>query len=294
VQGTPAQDFDRGAAVLAEVRKALGGEDRFKDVQRLEVRGKSARAQGGSMIEGDFEFQFEFPDKFRRKEALTIGGGQAGIDLTQILNGTEVSEESAFLNSGGGFDDGDGGGRGGGRGGRGGRGGPQQLSALLGGALPNPNASPEEQQEAQRQAVASEMARLEMVLLLKSSQPVAWIGTAESPDGTADVLEFKTPDGTATRLLVDSKTRTPLMLTWTGVSIQMGGRGNRGGGGRGGGGNVAAQQATLQLYVSDYKNVNGLRLPHLIQRGPNGETTEELVVRNYRINPSFRADTFQK
>ena len=274
--------------MLAEVRKVLGGEDRFKDVQRLEVRGKSARAQGGSMIEGDFEFQFEFPDKFRRKESLTIGGGQAGIDLTQILNGTEVSEESAFLASGGGFDDGDGG-RGGG--GRGGRGGPAQLSALLGGALPNPKASPEEQQEAQRQAVSSEMARLEMAILLKSSDPVAWIGTAESPDGTADVLEFKTPDGTATRLLVDTKTRTPLMLTWTGVSIQMGGRGGRGG--RGGGG-VAAQQATLQLYLSDYKNVNGLRLPHLIQRGPNGETTEELVVRNYRINPNFRADTFQK
>ena len=57
--------------------------------------------------------------------------------------------------------------------------------------------------------------------------------------------------------------------------------------------NDAAQQAELRLYVSDYKAVNNMRLPHLVQRGPNGETTEEFVVRNYRINPSFRADTFQ-
>ena len=298
VQGTPAQDFARGASVLAEARKAIGGDERLNGVQRLEMRGKSARAMGqGNFagIEGDFEFQFEFPDKFRRKESLTIGGGQAGIDLTQILNGAEVSEESSFSSAdfGGGLD-GDGGG--GGRGGRGGRGGPGNIGALLSGTVPNPNASPEEQREAQHRGVSSEMSRLAMVLLLRHPDPVAWIGTAESPDGTADVLEFKTPDGTPTRLLIDTKTRMPLMLSWTGVSIQMGGRGGRGGAaGRGGrGGGAAATQATLQLYVSDYKAVNGLRLPHLIQRGPNGETAEEFVVRTYRINPNFRAETFQK
>jgi hypothetical protein len=47
------------------------------------------------------------------------------------------------------------------------------------------------------------------------------------------------------------------------------------------------------MYLSDYKTVNNVRLPHLIQRGPNGETTEEFVVRNVRINPSFKAETFQ-
>jgi hypothetical protein len=295
VQGTPAQDFDRGAAVLAEARKAIGGDERLKAVQRFEMRGKSARAMGqGNFagIEGDFEFQFEFPDKFRRKESLTIGGGQAGIDLTQLLSGAEVSEESSFASNDFGNLDGDGGG---GRGGRGGRGGNANIGAILSGTLPNPDATPEEQRQAQHRAVSSEMSRLAMVVLLRHSDPVAWIGTAESPDGTADVLEFKTPDGTATQLLIDSKTRMPLMLSWTGVSVQMGGRGGRGGGGaRGGRGGIAAAQTTLQLYVSDYKTVNGLRLPHLIQRGPNGETAEEFVVRNYRINPNFRAGFFEK
>ena len=48
------------------------------------------------------------------------------------------------------------------------------------------------------------------------------------------------------------------------------------------------------MHLSDYKTVNGIKLPHLIQRGPNGETTEELVVKSYKINPSFKADTFTK
>ena len=44
--------------------------------------------------------------------------------------------------------------------------------------------------------------------------PVAWIGTAQSPEGNADVLEVKNADGVATRLFLDVTTHMPLMLTW--------------------------------------------------------------------------------
>jgi hypothetical protein len=310
VQGTPAQDTAKGAALLAEARKALGGEDRFKAVQRLEVKGKSARAQAQTNLEGDFEYLFELPDKFRRNESINLG--DAGIDLTQILSGAEVFEEATFAGGGGGiggFDGGDRGGGdfGGGGGGRGGRGGRMGgIAGLLGGTAAT-GGDPEAVKEAQRRAIGSEMARLRAALLLTSSEPVAWIGVAESPDGKADVLEFRTPDGVPTRLLLDASTHVPLMLTWVGTpaAADFGGRGgrfgNRGGGqapdgaagqarrgGRGGG------QVPMQMYVSDYKTVNGIRFPHLIQRGANNETTEEFVVRNVRINPSFKADTFKK
>jgi hypothetical protein len=280
--------------VLAEARKALGGAERLDAVERLEAKGKSARAVGSNILEGNFEFQIERPDKFRRKESISMGGS-GGIDITQLLNGADVKEETAFV-GGGDFDDFDGGG--GGRGGRG-RGGPGNLSGLLGGVAVDPNADPETQKAAQRMSAASELARLSMAWLLTTTEPVAWIGTAESPDGSADVLEFTTPDGVATRLLVDSKSRMPLMLSWTGVAtqLQFGGRGGRGGrGGNRGGGQAAVPSGptTLQMYLSDYKNVSGIRMPHLIQRGANGETTEELVVRNYRINPSFDAGTFSQ
>ena len=97
------------------------------------------------------------------------------------------------------------------------------------------------------------------------------------------------------------------MMSWPGAAQSFGNfqRGNRGGGQRGGGqggdaqgrrgGNRGGvQQATLQMHLSDYKTVNGIKLPHLIQRGANGETTEEFVVKSYKINPSFKAETFTK
>jgi len=110
------------------------------------------------------------------------------------------------------------------------------------------------------------------------------------------------------------------MLTWMGTVQQQFNRGgNPGGGGnfrggappnfpqsqspqqaqqqgRRGGGNAAAQpaQAQMQMHLSDYKTVNGMKFPHLIQSGANNETTEELVVKSIRVNPSFRADLFTK
>jgi len=48
----------------------------------------------------------------------------------------------------------------------------------------------------------------------------------------------------------------------------------------------------LALAGRIYKTVNGIKLPHLVTRGANGEITEEWIVKNYRVNPNFRANTF--
>jgi len=318
VKGTPANDTVKGGQLLAEARKALGGEDKFKGVQRLEVKGKSARVpQGNTSIEGNFEYSFELPDKFRHKENL--GLSDISIDILQVLNGQEATTKTdlggAAANIGG-FDDG--GGNRGGRGGRGGRGNDIARFLTGGAASDDP--------EVNRKSLATQMARLVMALMLSTSETVAWVGVAESPDGRADVLEFKTPDGVPTHLVLDEKTHLPLMLTWMGTVQQPFNRGGGGGGdnfrgggppnfpqsqapnpnqgnqtlgqqgqqGRRGGGNnnQTPQQANLQMHVSDYKTVSGIKFPHLIQSGANNETSEELVVKSLRINPSFRADLF--
>jgi hypothetical protein len=48
------------------------------------------------------------------------------------------------------------------------------------------------------------------------------------------------------------------------------------------------------MTLGDYKTVNGVRLPHLMTRGVNDTTIEEWIVKDYRINPSFRADVFNQ
>src|SRR5688572_26211719 len=117
------EDPARGASLLAEARKALGGEDKLAAVKRLQVKGEMRRGQGNLTLEGDTEVFLEVPDKFRRNESLSLGPGGPGVDRVEVLNGNEVWEE----NSGGGGRFGRGGDFGGGGGGfrRGGFGGQQ-------------------------------------------------------------------------------------------------------------------------------------------------------------------------
>jgi hypothetical protein len=184
------------------------------------------------------------------------------------------------------------------------------------------------------------VARLLLAFLLTTDSPVAWVGTAQSPEGTADVLEVKSADGPTTRLFLESMTHMPLMMTWSGGN-QRGGRGGQGGGGFRGRGDGAPQNgaapqggapqgapqggaaepaappaapqggaavdpaqgrrgraggapATLEMHLSDYKVVNGVKLPHLITRGTNGQTAEEWTIKSYKINPNFKGNTFSK
>ena len=306
-----AQDAARGASLLAEARKALGGEDKVVAVKRLQVSGTFLRSTGpDQIIDGDFDVFIELPDKYRRNELTGFAG--ANVDRTEVLNGTDVWDETSggFTGGrgfpGGGFGrgggDGDRGGGdrgGGGRGGFGGGGRPQNAGAAPSNAALSPDDRLKEQQRRTRQA---ELARLALVWLLATDGPVTWIGTAESPDGTADVLEVRPANGVPTRLFLESATHLPLMITWQGQPSRGGDLGRRGSGpGRRGGTPAgpsspaaAPGQATLELYMSQYKTVNGIKLPHLITRGTEGTTQEELRIKSFKINPTFKADTFNQ
>jgi hypothetical protein len=302
--------------VLAEARKALGGEDKLATVKKLQISGTTRRANGNFNLEGDTEIFFELPDKFRRNESLTLGAGGSGLERTEILTGSAFSSEVS----------GDFGGRGRGRFGGGFPGGGAQ-GGVDGRGTPSPEAQ-ERLRDFQRRNLQSEVARLLIAMLLTSNSPFRWIGTAQAPEGTADVLEVKTPDGSATRVFIDTATRMPLMLTWTGPAGRLfggrGGQGRRGqtapdqaapptgaGGATGdqpaaqNGGSADAAQGrrgrgaqgpptTLEMHLSEYKAVNGIKFPHLITRGASGETNEEWVIKSYRINPGFKANTFTK
>jgi hypothetical protein len=305
----------KAEGVVAEARKALGGADKLSAVKRLQVNGTTRRANGNFNLEGDTEISFELPDKFRRNESLTLGGGGGtGIDRTEILNGNEFSSEV----SGDAF---------GGRGrGRFGGGFPGAGGGATGGADGRGAPSPEQQErlrEFQRRNLQSEVSRLLIALLLTSDTPFRWIGTAQAPEGSADVLEVKTPDGVATRVFIDTVTHMPLMLTWTGPAGRFGGRGGQGRRAQGApdqagpppDGRAAGDQpaaggadqaqgrrgrgaqgppATLEMHLSEYKAVNGIKLPHLITRGASGETNEEWVIKGYKINPNLKPNTFTK
>ena len=111
-----------------------------------------------------------------------------------------------------------------------------QVAGRRGGADGRGALTPETQErlrEFQRRNLQSEVSRLLIALLLTSDTPFRWIGTAQSPEGNADVLEVKTPDGVATRVFIDTMTHMPLMLSWTGPAGRGFGRGGQGRRGQG-------------------------------------------------------------
>jgi hypothetical protein len=274
-QQQQSEDPARGAALIAEARKAVGGEEKLAAVKRLQIKGDMKRGQGNVTLEGDSEIFLEPPDRFRRNESLSIGLGGPGIERIEILNGNDVIDENSGGGRGGFARGGDsGGGRGGDFGGDfGGFRGRREGGGAAGGGdgqRGRGQIDPERLKEAQRRTRQTEVARLLVAMLVSPTAPVVWIGTAESPEGTADVLEIKI-DGAPTRLFLDSSTHLPLMLTWS-----------------------AGRNRTQEMHLSDYKAVGGIKLPHLVTRGANGETSEEWTIKSYKINPNFKANTFTK
>ena len=282
------KDPEKGAVLLAEARRALGGDDRLRAVRTLDVRGDFERMAGQATIEGELQVRVELPDKLRRDEDLSPPGGGPAIVRTEVLNGATVWDE----NSGGGrmFTGRFGGGGGGG-------GAPRGGDAPAGGRA---QIDPVQLQDAQRRARQTDLARFALVWLLTTDGQAGWIGIAEAPDGKADVLEITPDAGPAMRLFLDASTHMPLMVTWQGAAPQLMIAGRRGGRGEGrgdapaGGRGPGGPPATLRITLGDYKTVNGVKLPHLMTRGVNDMTIEEWTVDSYRINPTFRADVFSK
>ena len=302
---------------MAVARQAIGSESRLKDVKTLQVTGTFRRVIDANDSEGDFEVFLELPDKYLRSEK-TGTPGQPSTETIEALVGTQVRD---VVRGGGG------GGRGGGNAGGGDnapagdadtpRGGdePAQADAAdnpvgRGGELADANAAQTgrgrggaaAEPEAQRRARQADVARLLTMWLLTPNAPMTWIGVAESPDGKADVLEARFADGQPTRLFLDIQSHMPLMLQWQAAPIPAGGR--RGGRGRGQGGDAGAATGqrqgappapvTFQMTFSDHRTVDGIKLPYVITKGTGGKTTERWTIRNYRVNPSFGADTFTR
>jgi len=326
-EGVLTGDTAKGAAVLVEARKALGG-DKLAEVKAIQMKGSFRRTAGNNQLEGDLEIILQLPDKMKRVEDRSAPGGGPAVISTQALNGTQVWDENTgggagfgggFAGFGGGFGDrggfrggapAGGGGRGAvGGGGRAGGGAPSDRQGGQGDPAANGGRVAIDPERLRQALLAQRQADLQRMLvgwLLMTDAPVTWVATAEAPDGKADVLEIKPAGGTPMRLFLDASTHMPLMVTWQGGAPQGGGRGGRRGqpggappgapaaGPAPGAEQVPPQVATLQMTFADYKAVSGVKFPQTVTRGINGQTNEEWSLSNYKVNPSLKADAFSQ
>jgi hypothetical protein len=57
---------------------------------------------------------------------------------------------------------------------------------------------------------------------------------------------------------------------------------------------TGTSKVEIRWTASDYRNVNGLTLPHRLTRHTGGQLTEEIEIQKVKVNPSLKPDKFEK
>lgn len=294
--GATAQQ-DKGSQIMAQARKALGGEQKLAAVKALSLRAAYQREMSmpgmtgggratimvnggpaggaGSQVTGEVEVDVELPARYIKVDTST---GFMAMTRTEGFDGDRPFAHAAAANPG------------------------MRIR------IDPPGDDPVRTAEALNRN-RGELARLLLGILAStpSSFPVTYTyaGVAESADGKANMIDVKGPDNFAARLFLDIQTNLPLMLTYMApeprIIMSTADRGAP---------NPAAERERIEnerrqaeatspklveyrIFFSDYRDVGSLSLPHRIARGTTAKTTEEWEVKRYTINPTFKANRFQ-
>jgi hypothetical protein len=303
VAPSPLQAADRVTDIVSAMRKALGGDDKITALKGLSAEGPFRRSMGQRDMEGTLNLVIVRPDKMRRVEEMAMGGmvGGPSIERTSVLSGNTAWDDTAN---------------------RGGMGGGMQIVMRGPGEGPGPGGgpapTPEQMNEARVRRMRVQMQRYLAAFLGEPPAPWADAGVAESPEGKADILETKEETGRVLRLFIDQATHLPLMLQYQDpkpmIMIAGGpgrGPGGPGGPGRGGPGGPPPNQEEMQkrmeemrrnppplgtfaIHLADFKKVDGVMLPHKLDTSLDGEPNEEWTVEKYKVNPTIKADVWEK
>ncbi|HXW06615.1 MAG TPA: hypothetical protein VD833_15365 [Vicinamibacterales bacterium] len=320
--GTRAQDAEAVARkVLADARQALGGENRHTALKALSLRADYRResgvpAGGGAMtvvmmggpgggsgpapqMAGELEIDVAFPDKYYRQDT-----GTGALAMTRI-EGFEGDRPfiDVLANSPG-----------------------MRVNVDRG------TNDPARRQAALLRSQA-ELARLLLGMIAGTQPgfeaAYTYSGIAESPDGAAHMIDVSGQGDFRARLFIDTQTHQPLMLTYLEPelrAIRMAAGSPRGGAtvvtphggsatpssGQSGASRelTPEQRAELdrqlhgaesappklveqRLYFAEYREVDGILLPHRITRGTAAKPNEEWEVKSYQVNPTIKADRFK-
>ena len=256
--------------LLAQARAALGGDGNLAKVQGLTAAGTYQREVGDRQLNGEVTIDLQLPDKMLRTESMRPMG-DATIETLQGINGDQILRHSRTIG-----------------------GGPNMMVRIA-----PPGGADGEAQALRNQR--ADMTRFALALLLTSplSMPLeyAYGGEAEADDGKADVVDAKGPGSFAARLFLDQKTHRPLMLAYRGAAPRMMMRTQRGDGPPPGAGVPPhelppPQIVDIQLFLDDYRSVDGVLLPHHLSRSVDGKPNEEMTFKTIRINPTFKPDAF--
>ena len=289
----PAAAQDKAAEVVAAARAAIGG-GALDGMKTFGVEARMARNVGDRQMSSSVEVLVEVPDKYVRIEDMTAPVART---MTSGFNGGTAIRPAGMSM---------------------GHGGAVMIVMGPGGAAPGAKMTPEQEAQLNATLLTNQRAEISRLMLGWFAMPhpaldagFTYVGEAEAPDGKAHVIDVTSGDFAA-RLFIDQATSLPLMLTYQAPKprvMTMRGPAPGGAGGRGGA-QAGSPQADVQrqletmrdeppamvehrLYFSDWREVDGIRFPHVLQRAADGETVEEWEIARVRVNPKIDAKKFQ-
>jgi hypothetical protein len=257
---------DQAQALLQQIREALGGEARLKEVQSFSASGPFRRVSDDQEQSGDIRVDMLLPDKFKQSETLSLIAG-IEIVIVETLSGDQTWTDTQ---SGGGN--------------------AQVMMVRRKGSEQQMNTD-------QLKSLRGNFTRYLLSLFLtpppNTSIEFVYGGEAEAKDGRADILDLKGDDGFSARLFIDKKTHRPLMISYRDVVVNMKTT-------KASGATIrdvdkivkdaqakppARQESDIVLHFSEYRAENGILLPHLLSKTVNGQPFEEWKLTNFKINP---------
>jgi len=220
------------AAILAQAREALGGEKRLSAVKTFMATGRTRQVRGDNLVPIEFEIACELPDKYVRKDEIPAqesGPTSTGFNADELIQLPVPTMPTPPPQAGGARPQGgEGGGRAAPPAGQ-----PGTPPAQGGGA-----GQMEAMRNARVAAVKQDFVRLTLGMFASSfsSYPLTftYMGQAEAPQGSADVLDVKGPGNFSARLFINSQTHLPIMVSWQASAGRGRGPGGGPGAGRGG------------------------------------------------------------
>jgi hypothetical protein len=269
----------RTAELLAQARAALGGDSKLAGVKAFSGHGIASRAMGEMQIGGELDLALQLPDKMLRSDSMSPMGDATIVTETGV-NGDTLLRHTSTIG-----------------------GGPNMVIRM-----PPPPARGSDAETQALRASRAELTRLSLAFLLTSpaSMPLEYSygGEAEADDGKADIVDVKGPSSFVARLFLDKATHRPLMLSYKGVAPRMVMSTTTQHGGAPDPAKIERDQkdapaampppqiVDISMFFDDYRQVDGVWLPHHVTRSIDGKTNEEWTFKTMKINPAFPPDLF--
>jgi hypothetical protein len=300
---------DKAAEVMQKTRTALGG-DRLDQVKALAVEGPFAREMGNRQVQGKIELTLQLPGHMHRSEDTEMMGGMS-IERVSVLAGDTAWEDMQN---------------------RGGMGGGMQIVMRGPGNQELNQQQIEENRRRRIQTEFNRYllaflggATLQPTYVAVAEAPEGKADVVEVKNEQGQAVRLFVDQNSGLPLMLQYQEIRPRMNMVGGPGGPGGRRGPGGPGGPGVGAPPAGapaagaptgppdgqrpspeeirrrmenmpppQPSTVTLFLADFKKVDGVMLPHRLTQAIDGKTVEEWTVEKARINPTIKADLFEK